>query len=139
MSQRPGGSGGARGSALSLVSNDSSSSLLAASKRANGSTLKHSTTVEDVPDPEVILAGILGPSPSVAASGDVRAHPITEEDLDLDFDFGGLGLRELANGDAQQEGGGTAYRPQSTEDCRFPMTLTGLAGLVYLLLTVIFP
>ncbi|KAK4450698.1 Sac2 family-domain-containing protein [Podospora aff. communis PSN243] len=117
-SQRPGGSasGGARGSALSLVSNDSSSSLLAVSKRANGSTLKHSTTVEDAPDPEVVLAGILGPSPSATASRDVRARPITEEDFDFDFDFGGLGLRELANDDAQQEGGGAAYRPQSTED-----------------------
>ncbi|KAK0643486.1 Sac2 family-domain-containing protein [Cercophora newfieldiana] len=118
-SQRPGASGGARGSTLSLVSNDSSSSLLAASKRANGSTLKHSTTFEDAPapDPETVLAGILGPSPSGTASGDLRDRPITAEDLDLDFDFGGLGLRELANGDAQPEGGGGApYRPQSTDD-----------------------
>jgi vacuolar protein sorting-associated protein 52 len=115
-SQRP---GGARGSALSLVSNDSSSSLLTASKRANGSTLKHSTTVEDAPDPEAVLARILGPSPTVAAPADARGRPITEEDLNLDFDFGGLGLRELADCDAQQGGSGAPYRPQSTEDCRF--------------------
>jgi hypothetical protein len=118
------------------VSNDSSSSLLAASKRANGSTLKRSTTVEDAPDPEAVLAGILGPSPSGTASVDVRDRPITAEDLDLDFDFGGLGLRELANSDAQQEGGGTPYRPQSIEACRLPPVLAGLACTCQLLLTV---
>lgn len=116
-SQRPGVSSAARGSTLSLVSNDSSSSLLAVSKRANGSTLKQSTTVEDAPDPEAILAGILGTSPGGSASEDARdGQRITAEDLDLDFDFGGQDLRELVNSDARLDVRAAPHRPQSVED-----------------------
>jgi len=99
------------------VSNDSSSSLLAASKRANGSTLKQSTTVEDAPDPEAVLAGILGPSSGGSASEDIRdGRRITAEDLDLDFDFGGQDLRELVNSDAQLDVRAAPHQPQSVED-----------------------
>ncbi|KAK3352346.1 Sac2 family-domain-containing protein [Lasiosphaeria hispida] len=101
-----------KGSNLSLVSNDSSSSLLASSKRANGSALKHSTTLEDAPDPEDVLAHILGPPPRVASGAERRS--ITEDDLDLYFDFGGLALRELAGG-GNGEGEAT-YRPQTVDD-----------------------
>ncbi len=120
-SQRPGIS--PRASSLSLVSNDSSSSLLGASKRTNGSALKQSTTVGDAPDPEAILAKILGslPDATTPAEGD-RTRRITEEDLDLDFDFGGLSLHEFAGGDADQATA-DAYRPQTVEDCRLPQTL----------------
>ena len=117
-SQRPGIS--SRASSLSLVSNDSSSSLLGASKRTNGSALKQSTTVGDAPDPEAVLARILGslPDATTPSEGD-RTRRITEEDLDLDFDFGGLSLREFAGGDADQATA-DAYRPQTVEDCRSP-------------------
>lgn len=94
------------------MSNDSSSSLLASSKRANGSALKHSTTLEDAPDPEDVLAHILGPPPRVASGAERRS--ITEDDLDLYFDFGGLALRELAGG-GNGEGEAT-YRPQTVDD-----------------------
>jgi len=105
---------------LSLVSNDSSSSLLGASKRANGSALRQSITAGDAPDPEAILARILGPLPDASAAPEEdRTRGITEEDLDLEFDFGGLSLREFAGGDAQQPTVDT-YRPQTVEDCRSP-------------------
>ncbi|KAK4193920.1 Sac2 family-domain-containing protein [Podospora australis] len=114
--QRPGIS--PRGSSLSLVSNTSSSSLLASSKRANGSALKQSTTVDDGPDPEETLARILGPLPiDDAASVDGKTIAINEEALELDFDFGGLSLRELAESDGGQEAVDT-YKPQTVEDCR---------------------
>src|SRR4051812_16499289 len=138
-SQRPGGSSAARGSALSLVSNDSSSSLLAASKRANGSTLKQSTTVEDAPDPEAVLAGILGPSSSRSASEDIRhGRRITAEDLDLDFDFGGRDLRELVNSDAQLDVRAAPHRPQSVEDCRSPSALVEQHALLMFILCLNF-
>ncbi|KAK3306630.1 Sac2 family-domain-containing protein [Chaetomium strumarium] len=104
-----------RGSSLSLGSNDSSSSLLAAAKRINGSGLKQSTTVDDAPDPETVLARILGPSPDRTNSEHTQTRRITEDDLGLGFDFGGLSLRELARGDAGRPATDT-YRPQTVED-----------------------
>ncbi|KAK0671065.1 putative vacuolar protein sorting-associated protein 52 [Cercophora samala] len=114
--QRPGIS--PRGSSLSLVSNDSSSSLLASSRRANGSALRQSTTVDDAPDPEEVLARILGPlSADVAPAQHSSSAGITEEDLDLEFDFGGLSLQELAESDdADQPEAVDTYRPQTVED-----------------------
>ncbi|AEO67018.1 a5ae9709-9914-4c60-a935-81fd8966bee7 [Thermothielavioides terrestris] len=112
-SQRPGLT--SRTSSLSLVSNDSSSSLLGASRRTNGSALKQSTTVGDAPDPEAVLARILGPRPDTAAPEDDRPRGISEEDLDLDFDFGGLSVRELASEETDRAATDT-YRPQTVED-----------------------
>ncbi|KAK4655671.1 Vacuolar protein sorting-associated protein 52 [Podospora pseudocomata] len=114
--QRPGIS--PRGSSLSLVSNDSSSSLLASSRRANGSALRQSTTVDDAPDPEEVLARILGPlSVDVSPAQHSSSTGITEEDLELEFDFGGLSLRELAESDdADQLETVDTYRPQTVED-----------------------
>ncbi|KAK3905451.1 Sac2 family-domain-containing protein [Staphylotrichum tortipilum] len=125
-SQRPGIS--PRGSSLSLASSDSSSSLLVASKRTNGSALKQSTTVGDSPDPEAVLARILGPlpdAPAAAADGGAdavgedqedRTRRITEDDLDLEYDFGGLSLRELAGAAGPDRAAPDAYRPQTVED-----------------------
>ncbi|KAL2021941.1 hypothetical protein VTK56DRAFT_6360 [Thermocarpiscus australiensis] len=112
-SQRPAIS--PRGSSLSLASNDSSSSLLVASKRANGSALKQSTTVDDGPDPEEVLSSILGPLPETAAPGNDATVRITEDDLEFDFDFGGLSLRELACRVSDREAPDT-YRPQTVQD-----------------------
>ncbi|EAQ88211.1 hypothetical protein CHGG_04830 [Chaetomium globosum CBS 148.51] len=128
-SQRPGLS--PRGSSLSLASNDSSSSLLGASKRSNGSALKQSTTADNAPDPETILASILGPLPdNIAPLEEDRAGRIAEDDLELDFDFGGLSLRELAEG-----GGGRVVadtdRPQTVEDCRSPRANAALSSCTH--------
>ncbi|KAI0021258.1 Vps52-domain-containing protein [Xylariomycetidae sp. FL0641] len=110
--QRPGLP--SRSSSLSLASVDSSaSSLLASSKKANGSTLKQSSTVYAGPDPVDVLQGLLGASPRAATSS---ATPITSEDLALQFDFGGLSLRELAVSDdppAQDTG---VYSSQTAEE-----------------------
>ena len=48
----------------------------------------------------------------------IRTHRITEEDLDLDFDFGGLRLGDLANSDVEPEAR-APYRPQTIEACMF--------------------
>lgn len=113
-SQRTGGT--PKGSSLSLVSTDSSSSLLASSRRINGSGLKHSTTAADGQDPEEVLVALLGPTPDGAASGEKARGSITEEDLDFDFDFGSLSLRGLALDDSSPDGE-SVYRTQSIEEC----------------------
>lgn len=119
--QRPGLN--TRGSsALSLVSNDSSSSLLASAKKANGSSLRQSSTVDDAPDPEEVLARILGQFPSSNTTQQPEAKPasgITEDDLDFDVDFGGLTLTELAGPDVSSRQVDN-YKPQSVQDCTMP-------------------
>ncbi|KIH88949.1 GARP complex subunit (Sac2) [Sporothrix brasiliensis 5110] len=101
-SQRP-----ARGSSLSLVSNDSTTSLLA-SRRQNGSSLKQSTSAKSVTgDPRAqdtaalaLLGRLIGASPKDSGvEGPAENQDeviITDEDLEADFDFSGLTLREIA-------------------------------------------
>ncbi|KAK3390474.1 Sac2 family-domain-containing protein [Podospora didyma] len=107
-----------RGSNLSLVSNGSSSSLLASSKRANGSALKQSTAVDDAPDPQEVLGKILGPLPDRPFPTEEQDGRIRENDLDLDFDFGSLAMRELADADVNGKDE-RVYKSQSVNDCRF--------------------
>lgn len=108
-----------RGSSLSLVSNDSSSSLLSSSRRVNGSTLKQSTTAPDGPDPEEVLGALLGSTPAGSTSGDRTKSSITRHDLDFNFDFGGLSLRELALDDRSSDSA-SIYRTQTIEECMLP-------------------
>ena len=97
-----------------MVSNDSSSSFLASAKRANGTGLRQSTTVEDAPDPEEVLGRILKP---LLTGG--KSATISEDDLDLDFDFRGLALQDLAESD--MDAGQPLYRSQRVEECTLPM------------------
>ncbi|KAK7745259.1 Vacuolar protein sorting-associated protein 52 [Diatrype stigma] len=120
--QRPGVS--PRTSSLSLASsNDSStSSLLASSRKPNGSALKQSTTAYAGPDPVDVLNQLLGngtedasapaeqPSPSAAATS------ITASDLELEFDFGGMSLRELALSEDPLTEGPYVHRSQTVEE-----------------------
>ncbi|KAM7190606.1 Vps52 / Sac2 family domain containing protein [Rhypophila sp. PSN 637] len=104
-------------SSISLVSNNSSTSLLSSAKRPNGSALKRSATAQDAPDPDELLARILGPAPKTSDAGEKTPAQITEELVDLDFDFGGLGLRELAREDGQAfHGDKLKYKPQTIDD-----------------------
>ncbi|KAL1835906.1 hypothetical protein VTJ49DRAFT_5897 [Mycothermus thermophilus] len=87
-----------------------------------GSSLSLSTTAAgDAPDPEAVLAEILGPlsdsKPTAPAEpvDDGQTRRITEDDLETDFDFGGLSLRELA-GEEDGAGRTDTYRPQTVED-----------------------
>lgn len=109
-----------KGSSLSLVSSDSSSSLLASSRRVNGSGLRQSTTAAvDDHDAEEVLEALLGPPPDGTAVGDKPRSSITREDLNLEFDFGGRSLRELALDDGSTTDGESVYRAQSIEECMF--------------------
>lgn len=123
-----------RASAASLVSSDSASttSLLRSSsyRGPNGgaanSSLRQSHTVDDGTESLGVLGRILGDDAATAStSGNGTSHArapnditITEEDIDGDFDFGGLSLKEFL---AQEDVGGAAvgqiHRPQTIEEC----------------------
>ncbi|KAI0394364.1 Vps52-domain-containing protein [Xylariaceae sp. FL0594] len=102
-----------RNSSLSLASATSSaSSLLASSRRATGSTLKQTTTAYTGPDPVDVLESLL----------DKRKPPqefesiITSEDLEAEYDFGGLSLRSLALSEEPLSTVGEGRRQQSTDE-----------------------
>ncbi|GJC88267.1 vacuolar protein sorting-associated protein 52 B [Colletotrichum liriopes] len=115
-SQRPGLT--PRGSQLSLISNDSSSSLLA-SRRVNGSGLKQSQTTYDGPDSIEILGQILDTNSIAGSIANSTTATITEKDLELDFGFDGLSLRELASSDKADKDETDSYRRQTAEESQF--------------------
>ncbi|KAM0438851.1 hypothetical protein ACHAPT_001612 [Fusarium lateritium] len=104
-----------RGSSLSLVSNDSSSSLLSSSRRPNGSNLKQSSTVESGPDSlevlETLLAGFSTDSDPTA-----KQKTISQDDIDFEADFGGLSLKELAASQAPEPATFNTRKPQTAEE-----------------------
>ena len=133
-----------RGSEASLVSSSdtgSSVSLLRGSGRPNGgqlgsSSLKQTTTVDDGSESLSVLGRILGgevaperadssgdPSP-VPQLEDPFSSTITREDLEIDFDFGGVSLREfIALGEDGTPSTGVR-RSQTVEECTwFPLLL----------------
>lgn len=105
-----------RGSSQSLVSNDSTSSFLASSRRPNGSTLKQSTTAVEGPEPEEVLEALLGPKTNGGAPDETHNVAITEDDLNYEFDFAGMSLRDLAQDDSVVDSG-NVYRPQTVGEC----------------------
>lgn len=112
-SQRQGHS--PRGSSLSLVSTDSSVSLLTSARRPNGSTLKQSFVAAVHPTNSLeALDKLLGRS---ASAVDSTQQPLTESDLDLDHDFGGLSLKELAASRADDEPQNAASISIVSDDC----------------------
>ncbi|KAM0282698.1 hypothetical protein ACHAQH_002895 [Verticillium albo-atrum] len=116
-SHRPGNT--PRGSTLSLVSNDSSASLLASSRKPNGSSLKQSQTAHDGPDAVDILNRVLGSTDDDGkAHLDATSAQVTLDDLDFEPDFEGMSLRELAGANVAEAGlgrGGPARR-QTVEE-----------------------
>lgn len=106
---------------------------------AAGSSLRQSHTVDDGSESLAALGKILGAEAVVNGDGGagvvspegVRAPStsltttITEEDLEREFDFGGLSLREfVARGDGVGEEGVGAYRSQTVEECMWTSFLS---------------
>lgn len=141
-----------RGSEVSLASSSdtgSSVSLLRGSARPNGgqlgsSSLKQTTTVDDGSESFSVLGRILGSEVAaeqthssdaqspVAPLEDPFSSTITDEDLDIEFDFGGASLREfIAQGDGRSPGAGV-HRSQTVEECMwFPLLLPTSHGRDY--------
>jgi hypothetical protein len=117
--QRPGFS--ARSSSLSINSNDSTTSLLASSRKTNGSGLKQSITTPDVKDPLEVLEKLLGSEANVTpaasrAKNSVNGTAIEEEDDESELDFEGFSLRELASRHVGPEET-VGHTTQTTEEC----------------------
>lgn len=124
----------ARASTASLVSSDNSSttSLLRSSSYrganggATGSSLRQSHTVDDGTESLGVLGRILGDG-AIAAQANGSGSPgargakgstITEEDIEGDFDFDGLSLKEfVARGDTGGDAVGAAHKSQTVEEC----------------------
>ena len=98
-----------RSSSLSLVSNDSTTSLLAPARKLNGSGLRQSSTVAEVKDPLEFLQNLLGADEKTLAGNETH----------LELDFGGFTLREFV-GDCLPLGK-TAYDTQTIEECTEPL------------------
>ncbi|KAF5656067.1 SAC2-like protein [Fusarium sp. NRRL 25303] len=92
-SQRPGIS--PRGSSLSLVSNDSTISLLSSSRRPNGSNLRQASAIDTGSDSLEVLETLLAGFSSDREQDDKKTA-INEDDINFEAVFGGLSLKELA-------------------------------------------
>ncbi|KAM6482309.1 Sac2 family-domain-containing protein [Trichoderma sp. SZMC 28011] len=110
-SQRQGPS--PRGSSLSLVSSESTTSLLASSRKPNGSDARQQPG--QAPDSVDVLEKLLAADSEVVGKAQSRASLITAEDLTFDVDFGGLSLKELAAGSFDQDAT-SLRRPQSASE-----------------------
>ncbi|KAH6899042.1 Sac2 family-domain-containing protein [Thelonectria olida] len=104
-----------RSSSLSLVSNDSSSSLLS-SRKPNGSNLKQSTAIDPGLDSIEVLGSLLANIKNPEATTKTRHAPISEEDLEFDVAFGGLSLKELAASQPPEPTLSNPRRPQTVEE-----------------------
>ncbi|KAJ4258694.1 Vacuolar protein sorting-associated protein 52 [Fusarium torreyae] len=113
-SQRPGVS--PRGSSLSLVSNDSSSSLLSSSRRPNGSNLRQTSTIETGPDSLEVLETLLSGFSNDRDQTEKRKTVITQDDINFEADFGGLSLRELATSQPPDTSIANNRKPKTAED-----------------------
>lgn len=114
-SQRTGHS--PRGSSLSLVSNESNTSLLSQQRRTNASGLRQSSTAFNGPDPLDVLEKLLDVQPDEQTRSQSF---VTDEDIDLEPDFGGLSLTELASAETDQEDDASRApsRQNGVQDCR---------------------
>lgn len=108
-----------RSSSLSLVSNDSTTSLLSASRKQNGSTLKQSSTISNAQDPLIVLQELLGSREITVDRLKLRKSNGVEltPEIELDLEFEGLSLHELVlwgTSDSEEE---LVYSTQTVEEC----------------------
>ncbi|KAF4959189.1 hypothetical protein FGADI_1832 [Fusarium gaditjirri] len=112
-SQRPGIS--PRGSSLSLVSNDSTSSLLSSSRRPNGSNLRQASAIETGPDSLEVLENLLAGLSSDRDQGGKKTV-INQDDINFDAVFGGLSLKELATSEPPDTTKISNHKPKTAEE-----------------------
>jgi vacuolar protein sorting-associated protein 52 len=114
-SKRPGFS--PQSSTLSLVSNDSTTSLLGSSKKTNGSGLKQSTVINDYPEPLEVLQKLLRAESKGLDIKDVPRNSTGDLNLEDGVDFSGLSLQELAKSQQSESDDIHSHVPQTLEEC----------------------
>ena len=112
--KRPGFS--PQSSTLSVVSNDSTTSLLGSTKKTNGSSLRQSTVIDDHPEPLEVLQKLLGAESKGLDIKDVSGNGTNDLNLDEEPDFSGLSLRELAKSQPESDDI-HSHVPQTLEEC----------------------
>jgi len=106
-----------RSSSLSLVSNDSTASLLGAARRANGSGLKHSATHRDHPQPVEVLEKLLGIEIREGENAVQNGEEFEEFEIKDELDFKGLTLFELAKFENTDNDDVHVYKSQGVDEC----------------------
>lgn len=114
-SKRPGFS--PQSSTLSLVSNDSTTSLLGSSKKTNGSGLRQSTVIDNHSEPLEVLQKLLGAESKGLGLKDVSGNGTDNLNLDDGLDFSGLSLREFAKSLQSESDDIHSHMPQTLEEC----------------------
>ena len=112
--QRPGFN--PRSSSLSLASNESTTSLLASSRRPNGSGPKQSYAG---PDPLNILERLLGPEGKTLKESSEAVNGAGASGIDFELDFHGLSLRQLVTQEAADSRLEPVQNTQSIEECKY--------------------
>jgi hypothetical protein len=112
--QRPGFS--PRSSSLSLPSSDSTTSLLSSARRPNGSGLKNAASVAEITGPLEVLEKLVG-SETRLRSNVSLVNNEDYSDFELDLDFDGLSLKEIATGKLLPYAEESKYTAQSVEEC----------------------
>ncbi|KAF5529327.1 SAC2 [Fusarium mexicanum] len=112
-SQRPGIA--PRGSSLSLISNDSTASLLSSSRRPNGSNLRQASTIDTGPDSLGVLETLLAGFSSDREQADKKTA-IVEDDINFAAVFGGLSLKELATSEPPDTTTVSNRKPKTVEE-----------------------
>ncbi|KAI9736037.1 MAG: hypothetical protein M1818_006213 [Claussenomyces sp. TS43310] len=103
-----------RSSSLSLVSNDSTTSLLGnGARKVNGSGLRQSATTANYPEPLEVLEKLLGAEPKVDSKNQKGR---AESDDGEELDFGGLSLQEWAGSELAVSDAAHVYRAQTIEE-----------------------
>jgi hypothetical protein len=119
-SQRPGYN--PRSSSLSLVSNDSTNSLLGNTRKVNGTGVKRRVALPDYPEPLEVLEKLLD-SESKAANGTGNNNnedaAQDEDELEGEFDFEGLSLRQFIESDILETGVSHVHSSQTVEECMY--------------------
>lgn len=114
-SKRPGIS--PQSSTLSLVSNDSTTSLLEGSRKTNGSALRQSTILDDHTEPLEVLRNLLGAEKKSVELTDGLGNGGHNFNFEEELDFLGLSLRELAKSQKPEFGDIHSHVPQTVEEC----------------------
>ncbi|KAM3065517.1 Vacuolar protein sorting-associated protein 52 [Clarireedia jacksonii] len=112
-----------RSSSLSLLSNDSTTSLLSSSRKPNGSNLKQSAIPADAPDPLKVLGRLLGDGQAVqspSAQGQRQttsaATAVVIEEDEAEIDFGGLSLQDILAAEPLEVEDEHVYKTQTIDE-----------------------
>jgi hypothetical protein len=105
-------------SELSLVSNDSSASLLSDSWKPTKSALRQSTTSSDPLASLEVLEKLLGHQKSSPADINSADDDDESDGVDETLVFGGIGLYDLAKSGSIAKNASAFNAPQSVEECQ---------------------